>query len=340
MSKRQEPQLNIERLKDRSEDAISILRADLQLIKQQQKRGYSAFFLLLILLLLVAVGGLGWKFVELKDELARQQEVLVSTQADLEAQLQRLDQNVSESQQVVDVTEASFADMLASVETASAENYGYLNSEVIKIWDQMLRLRPEDIGHMQASLIQQEAALEAVSQSVKQLQMSNADVALLSNKIDRLEERFAQNPIDEVLNQLRDQVIEITVTLEQLPSVAEVSDMKDRLDRLNEVADVKEVVDLEPLSRRLDEVSRQLQAQETQLATQITQLQTYQRRTDQRLAGLSNPAPSVPVGLETKVNQHEIAIQAIDGSRIQISRDILQLREQLNRIQLRLEQMN
>ncbi|EXJ12744.1 hypothetical protein [Nitrincola nitratireducens] len=340
MSTRQEPQLNIERLKDRSEDAISILRADVQLIKQQQKRGVSIFFRLLILLLLVAVGGLGWKLIELNDLLDRQQAVLASTQADLEAQLQRLDRNMSENQQVVDVTEASFADMLASVEAESAENYGYLNSEIIKIWDQMLRLRPEDIGHMQASLIQQEAALDAINQAIQQLQSSNEEVAVLSNAVDRLEERFTQNPIDEVVNQLRDQVIAITVTLEQLPSVAQVSDMNDRLDQLTAAADVSEAIDVEPISRRLDEIARQLQTQEAQIASQITQLQNDQRRTDQRLAGLNNPAPSVPVGLETKVNQHEIAIQAIDGSRIQISRDILQLREQVNRIQLRLEQMN
>lgn len=91
------------------------------------------------------------------------------------------------------------------------------------------------------------------------------------------------------------------------------------------------------LRARLDSLGKQLGTLESSLKQESEGRLRVQKELTEQLAGLQGGSGQT-AELAQRIRQNEQAIKAIDGTRRQLSQDLLRIRQQLNNLQLRIEQ--
>ncbi|GAA0689743.1 hypothetical protein GCM10009104_15330 [Marinobacterium maritimum] len=228
---------------------------------------------------------------------------------------------------------------------------GYLGYNLMQQQEQLVQLQAE-LGQAQGRVASLEALLEVASDSAAQsgqtLQQRLQDVDA------RMKERFTHYDSEvaklwtvayqrnkpqleqqaEQLKKLQAQVAEAETAL-----VAVRKDAGKAADALAQAGALKTelAAQKKALQARLAAAEKQLDTLEQGLRLESEGRLKVQKQLTEQLAGLSGGS-DVTAQLAQRIRQNEQAIKAIDGTRRQLSQDLLRIRQQLNNLQLRLEQ--
>ena len=257
---------------------------------------------LIILLLAAAVGGLAyWSYLQ------HQQIVVLEQQMGLvDQQRAEIDQQVLELQQLLQVAESSAVQsgesLLGQVKkqaASTAEKHKQLDSEIAKLWTVAHQRNTPKIAALEKQL---KAAEKRAADQLKQQEAKLAQQAKQSKSLSAklTGVEKALQAAEQSASKNNDQIAAVKGSAAALAS---------------EFALLNETVEL-----MQEEQRRKLSA----FAEQIVELQQNQ-----------NSA----AGVERRVRVNEQAIRAIDGSRAQLNKELLQIRSKLNSLQLRLEQL-
>ncbi len=295
----------------------------------------------LVLVLLTAVAsGLGyWGYglqQQLDDSLEQQAQAALRL-ADLEQLLEVTSDSASQSGQTL-------SGRLEQQGKAAAEKYQHFDSEIAKLWTIAYQSNKPKL-EAQEKLLASQAELQA--QQGKQLEVQAAQLAQLSPLGEQLQAQAAQ---------LESQVAQLESQAAQLKSQAiEVKSLQGALaasDKARAATDkqLAALAGLEKgqtslksdLDKTLLEVKRSLATLETQVriseevqSEKVAAQQQALRKLSDKVATLEAGAGNTDLSRRVRVNEQ--AIQAIDGSRRQLNQELLQLRQQLNNLQLRLQ---
>lgn len=257
---------------------------------------------LIILLLAAAVGGLAyWSYLQ------HQQIVVLEQQMGLvDQQRAEIDQQVLELQQLLQVAESSAAQsgesLLVQVKkqaASTAEKHKQLDSEIAKLWTVAHQRNAPKIAELEKQL------KAAEKRAADQLKQQEAKLAQQLKQSKSLATKLA--------------------SVEKALQAAE----KKAGNRDEQMAAVKSSAaaltsEFEVLSETVDLMQEEQRRKLSAFAEQIVELQQNQ-----------NSA----AGIERRVRVNEQAIRAIDGSRVQLNKELLQIRSKLNSLQLKVEQL-
>ena len=257
---------------------------------------------LIVLLLAAAVAGLAyWGYLQHQQLLAQ-------------AETQRsLDQKVLELQQLLQVAESSVAQSGETLQetiqqqgSSAAEKFKQLDGEVAKLWVVAHQRNTPKIAELEKQLEQQVAAASKAATAQEARAKS-----LAAEQDKRLQALTAQ-----------------LKTLQQSSEKAEAG-----------LAAVKKSADgLATAKKSVASLSAEFQVLNESLELQ----QAEQKKTLARLVEQVNTLQSVQGGsadLERRIKVNEQAVRAIDGSRILLNKELLQIRQKLNNLQLKIEQL-
>ncbi len=228
---------------------------------------------------------------------------------------------------------------------------GYLGYNLMQQQEQLVQLQAE-LGRAQGRVESLEALLEVASDSAEQ---SGQTLQQRLQAVDgRMKERFTHYDSEiaklwtvayqrnkpqleqqaEQLKKLQAQLAETETTLAAVRKDADkAADALAQTSALKtELAAQKKV-----LQARLSAAEKQLDTLEQGLKLESEGRLKVQKQLTEQLAGLSGGS-DVTAQLAQRIRQNEQAIKAIDGTRRQLSQDLLRIRQQLNNLQLRMEQ--
>lgn len=281
---------------------------------------------LTLLLLLAATAGLAFIGQDMRVTLVEQQRTLTQSQAriaELEELLAMADDNTQQTGQTL-------AQRIAELESKGLENYEYFHTEIIRLWEQSGSIDEEAF----------EAQAERLTQQTEQLQRLTSQVTALEG----LSGMQAQ------LSELAGRVEQITALEQQIGQLSQSSadllpEMESRLSALNSTLETQLAAvqsDLSATREALSGVEQRVGEAAFLLSAEQEQRERLQRELSARVDQLGSQVASLPrgdAGLASRVNSAEQAINAIDGFRRQTGQDIQQLRQILNELQIRVQQL-
>lgn len=307
MSDKLEPRFNPESIRDCVQNPKVPLDDEPELREPQQPRRGSGLLLNLVLLILVlALGGLGWLLLE-------QRKVLEVSQQRLSV----LESRLAINQDSIERSGDTLQEQLAALQEAQAADRATSQT------------RLDALTQGVAQEVAQREQLE------KQQQESLAQLETLSSQVAGVSEPLAE------LERLQS---ELTALQQQ---VAELSDLAQPDDTANNVS-TEELQQLASQVSTLTEQQQQSARQLSEFETQLTAAQQQYRSLESDITRqfaefeaelVAEDAASEPDELAViEISMAELRedIRAINNARQLINRDLLQLREQLNRLQLQL----
>ncbi|MBY4678618.1 hypothetical protein [Marinobacterium arenosum] len=268
-----------------------------------------------LVLLVVACGGLGYGLLELQNQLKSR-----------DAQLQQATAQLAELQELLQVAESSAAEsgqslvgQLGQLKSSLAEKSKHYDSEIAKLWTvayqrnkPTLEAHDKTLAELDKKLAGQDKQLAALDKQLKAQQGELAKVGKSVAAVDQAAKSVAG--LDAAQKKLAAEQAALNKS-----SDAAIGDLKKRLTSLDG-----------ELQRR----ANLLAEQQTVLSDSLKQLQQQQAnaRDDRASTAVSDE-------LQRRIAINEEAIQAFDGSRRQLNRELLQIRQKLNNLQLKLEQV-
>ncbi|WP_151702988.1 hypothetical protein [Nitrincola alkalilacustris] len=325
MSDRKEPDLNLAALKVPPPEPEPPVLKPMGRHGSKQRGGWLRTFLVSVtlLFLMAATAGLAYVGNDMRMTLIEQQRTLNQSQAriaELEELLAMADDNTQQTGQTL-------AQRITELESKGLENYEYFHTEIIRLWEQSGSIDEEAFAEQGQQLIQQSEVLDALSQQVASLE----EITAMSQRLSTLEERLT------VLATLEQQVNSI-----QESSGSLLPEVESRLDSLS--ASVDEGVnalqqELSSTQGSIASLEQRLGENAFLLSTEQEQRERLQRELNARIDQVAALPRGDTSGLASRVNSAEQAINAIDGFRRQTGQDIQQLRQILNELQLRVQQL-
>lgn len=228
---------------------------------------------------------------------------------------------------------------------------GYLGYNLMQQQEQLAQVQSE-LGQARARIESLEALLEVTSDSAEQ---SGQTLQQRLQEMDgRMKERFTHFDSEvaklwtvayqrnkpqleqqaEQLKKLQAQVAEAETAMAAMGK--EAGKGADALAQLG-VLKTEQGALKKALQARLSAAEKQLDTLEQGLKLESEGRLKVQKQLADQLAGVSGGS-DVTAQLAQRIRQNEQAIKAIDGTRRQLSQDLLRIRQQLNNLQLRLEQ--
>lgn len=254
--------------------------------------------LLSLILLLLAAGCGGLGYLVMS----------LSTQlGQQQEQLSQAQQRLGDLEQMLALTSdsasqsgATLTGRIGQLETQATQKYSHFDSEIAKLWTIAYQRNKPQLEEQKKQLEQQSVALD---EQKKQLAQQVDEIASLKKQLTAAGTQL--DSFSAELKQLAAVKQSLTTLDKQL--VAE----RERIGKVGADADFA-------LSLERDERSKALQAMAARLDT-------------------LEKAPRSGGDLAPRVASVEQSIRAIDGARRQFSQELLQVRQQLNNVQLRLE---
>eukprot|EP01155_Anaeramoeba_flamelloides_P023743 Anaeramoba_flamelloidesa808209_16.p1 GENE.a808209_16~~a808209_16.p1 ORF type:complete len:286 (+),score=42.48 a808209_16:16-873(+) len=228
---------------------------------------------------------------------------------------------------------------------------GYLGYQVMLQQERQLQLQ-SDLNQAQARVESLEALLAVASDSAEQ---SGQTLQQRLQAVDsRVKERFThydseiaklwtvayqrnKPQLEQQAEQLKKLQAQMAETETALAAVRK--DAGKAADALAQAGALKTelAAQKKALQARLVAAEKQLDTLEQGLKLESEGRLKVQQQLTEQLAGLSGGS-DISAELAQRIRQNEQAIKAIDGTRRQLSQDLLRIRQQLNNLQLRLEQ--
>jgi hypothetical protein len=296
-------------------------------------KGGNLLHSLVLVLLTAAASGLGyWGYglqQQLEDSLEQQAQA-AQRLTDLEQLLEVTSDSASQSGQTL-------SGRLEQQGKTAAEKYQHFDSEIAKLWTIAYQSNKPKL-EAQEKLLASQAELQ--TQQGKQFEVQAAQLAQLLPLAEQLEAQASQQQSQAA--QLQSQATEVkslqaaiaasdkarAATDKQLLALAGLekgqASLKGDLDKT-----------LQELKRPLATLETQVRISEEVQSEKVVAQQQALRKLSDKVAMLEASAGNTDVSRRVHVNEQ--AIQAIDGSRRQLNQELLQLRQQLNNLQLRLQ---
>ncbi|MEH6580272.1 MAG: hypothetical protein V7731_24735 [Amphritea sp.] len=267
---------------------------------------------LIMLLLAAAVGGMAyWGYMQHQQLLAQDE-----SQRTLEQKVLELQQLLQVAESSATQTGESLLDNVKKQSAAAAVKDKQLDSEIAKLWAIAHQRNTPKIAELEKQLA---ATRTAAKDQEKQLTASRA-AAKEQDKQAKSSAAAQDKRIKALAASLKTQE---QANKKTASGLAAIKNADSGLATVN-----KNMASLRAEIQVLEESLELQQAEHKRLlsgfAEQITALQ-------------SNGNASV--GLERRVRVNEQAVRAIDGSRIQLNKELLQIRQKLNNMQLKVEQL-
>jgi len=290
-----------------------------------------------MIVLVVAIAGIAYWNLLLQESLNQR-----------EKQLQQMQTSLTDIKQSLNIAESSaeqsgqtMQQQLNSVRGTAEQKYKHFDSEIAKLWtvayqrnkpklesqdkalkaqDKTLKGQADSLAANQSAIGKQAKALESQKQALADQQKA---LAALESKLKASEKK--NRSLEQKLAALDKSV---GTQLGKLKS-----DQKKQL----QAATAKQESSVKD---QLTKAQTQLSAEAEAMNEQQAELVTAQRELTDRLAALElkQRAAGTSQTLERRVKTNEQAVQAFDSARRQLNRDLLQVRQKLNNLQLKIEQ--
>nr|WP_067298624.1 hypothetical protein [Marinobacterium profundum] len=317
-------------------------------------KGSNLLHSLVLVLLTAAASGLGYWGYGLQQQLddsLEQQAQAVQRLTDLEQLLEVTSDSASQSGQTL-------SGRLEQQGKTAIEKYQQYDSEIAKLWTIAYQSNKPKLEAQEKLLASQ---VELQAQLGKQLDVQAAQLTQLSPQAEQLKVQAAQlqsqvAQLESQAAQLQSQVAQLESQTTELQSLAtEVKSLQAGLaasDKARAATDkqLAALAGLEKgqaslkgdLDKTVQDLKRSLATLETQVriseevqSEKVVVQQQALRKLSDKVATLEAGAGNSDVSRRVRVNEQ--AIHAIDGSRRQLNQELLQLRQQLNNLQLRLQ---
>ena len=313
MQDKREPQFNPDSIRESVQTPLSELDDRLGALEASQTspKGSGVLLNFVLLIMVFTLVGMGWFMLE-------QRQQLETAQGQIE-QLELLLDNRIEDEQA---TETTLVDQVEGLQTAQLDAH----QQILK-----------DIEQLQQALGLASKERQTLEQSVTQLQQNlSSQNSRLESLQNRPEPTNVSTDIEQLSASLRQLETEVTRLKSNVSDGGQVQAQHDLQSAFNRLSERQEQQG-ESISRLADsftEQGNQLESVERQIQNRIERLQADVARAVESRA--SDSRESEIVSIELELSELREDIRAINNARQLINRDLLQLREQINRIQLRL----
>ncbi len=302
-------------------------------------RGLGVFTGGLLVLVLAACGGLGYWLMELQLQFQTRS-----------AELTEARYQIGELRELLQVAESSslqsgrgLISEVGQLSTTAQSKYTHYDSEIAKLWTIAYQRNKPQLEAQQKALAGQAAQLK--SQAEKQ----TAQEGQLTNLLALVEAQ--KTLLDEQAVALQAQSSQLGTAQKELKSMAAQSEnvekavkfvtaLKISQDKLSssqsstvKATDTAVATVRRELANTRTELGTQAEILNEQLAEQADTLKALQSRVGK--GNSSNTAASP--ALKRRIAHNEDAIRAFDGTRRQLNRELLQIRQKLNNLQLKVE---
>lgn len=292
------------------DDRIGALEAS-----QANPKGSGLLLNVILLVLVVALGALGWLVLDQKQQLEVSQR-----------NIERLERTLHLRSEDELANEASLADQVEQLQSTQADAQQALG---------------RDLTQLRETLATESRERQSLQQTLQQLQQS---VSSQDSRITSLQNRPQPADLTANLEALSATVRQLQTEVGQLKNSSNQTNVASQLQSVS--ADIsalrerqqQQAQSLTQFTENLTEQRNQLQALERQLTTRLERIQADVART----AATPTPAPAAANSsdlamIELSLSELKEDIRAINNARQLINRDLLQLREQINRVQLMLQ---
>lgn len=265
---------------------------------------------LVLVLLTAATSGLGYWGYGLQQQLEQSRDQLAkasSRLADLEQLMEVTSDSAAQSGQTL-------SERLEQQSKTADEKYRHFDSEIAKLWTIAYQRNKPKLEEQDKTLAAQQQLL---TDQAKKLENQDKTLKAQAGKLDSLGKQLAdqgqaQQRLDKQLGTL------------------------DGLDQQQTALKKSVQASIDDLKRSVAGLDTQVRANDEAQSARVASLQTALKKVDGQLASLEKGAAGGG-NLAPRVRSNEQAIQAIDGSRRQMNQELLQIRKQLNNLQLQLQ---
>lgn len=307
MSDKLEPRFNPETIRESVRHPMEPLEDDEGPDEQlPQRRGSGLLLNLVLLILVLALGGMGWLLLEQRQALDESQQ-----------RLSVLESRLAVNQDTIERSGDTLQEQLAALQEAQVADRAASQSRL----DELLQRVEQEVA-------QREKLEKQQQENLAQLQTLSTSLAGVSEPLTELERLQG----------------EMTALQQQ---VAQLSDLARTDDTANNVS-AEELQQLVSQVSSLTERQQQSARQLSEFGTQLTAAQQQYQSLESDIRRQFSTLEAKLVAEDTATGPDELAmieismaelredIRAINNARQLINRDLLQLREQLNRLQLQL----
>ncbi len=290
---------------------------------QPPTRGGNLLHSLVLVLLTGASSGLGYWGYGLQQQL----DASLAQQAEATQRLTDLEQLLEVTSDSASQSGQTLAGRLEQQGKTATEKYQHFDSEIAKLWTIAYQSNKPKLEAQETLLASQADTL------AQQGRLLNAQAAQLSQLDERLQAQRAD--LDAKAGEVK---ALHTAQLAGEKARTEISKQLAALSGLEKgQASLKGDLDktVQEVKRSLATLDTQVRISEEVQSEKVVAQQQALRALSEKVATLQASAGNADMARRVRVNEQ--AIQAIDGSRRQLNQQLLQLRQQLNDLQLRLQ---
>ena len=284
---------------------------DTFVVSSTQTKGSGILLNLVLLILVIALGGMGWLLLE-------QRQQLETTQQQVE-RLESLVQSRTEGDVVIEDTLMNQVDQLQTTQADAQQALG------------------RDLTQLRDAIAKEATDRQALQQLVQQLQQSvSAQDTRIQSIQDRPQPADQSSSIENLSTSLRQLQTELSQLKESRSNEGQGDALQSLRMDLNTLTEgqQQQAENVTRLTETLTEQRNQIQSVERQLTSRLERIQADMAKVTE--ASTSAPSSSELAVIELGLAELREDIRAINNARQLINRDLLQLREQLNRVQLML----
>jgi len=297
-----------------------------------RRRGFGIFTGGLLLMVLAACGGLGYWMMDL--QLQFQTRTVELTEA--RYQLGELQELLKSAEDSALESGKSLITQVGELNTAAQKKYSHYDSELAKLNTKVDQRNRLQLDAQKKALAEQQTAMAAQAKQLKSQDGQITDLlALVEAQKTLLDEQAVllqsqQSRLEQAEKQLQSQAGNVEKAVEFVTALKISQEEMGANQNANSRSAEAALADLKKeLASTRAELSTQAGILNEQLAEQADSLSALQSS--------AGKAPAADPGLSRRIAINEDAIQAFDGTRRQLNRELLQIRQKLNNLQLRIE---
>ncbi len=282
----------------------------------------------LMIVLVVALGALAYWTLLLQEQLQLRSAELAETRAQLAEFRQSL--NIAESS--AEQSGQTLQGQVATLRSGAEEKYKHFDSEIAKLWTIAYQRNKPQLESQDKALKTQAQTLDTQGQALdeqkKQLAAAGAELDQQAKGLAEMRRQLTALAQQQATDQKAGQALDARVDAWDKQIKAE---RKEREQLQQQIAGAQ---------KELAQAERAVTADRVKLREDLQAQGKTQRELSDRLAALesSQRASGPDPALERRIRSNEEAVQAFDSTRRQLTHDMLQVRQKLNNLQLKVEQ--
>lgn len=301
----------------------------------QAGNGGGWFTTLILVLLTAACSGLGYLGFGLQQTIVEQQ----AAAANAAERITELEKMLNVASDSAAQTGQTLEQRLTQVNQDATAKYSLYDSEIAKLWDVANKRNKNSIDALNTEL---KGLTERVSQS------DQANTALVKGQQEQTKrltvfEQTVEQKVEQKVAQVATLSAQVAAVDKKLTEMLKTSSQlsKDQLALGKEQAALKsaDAQNLKSLKQSIATLQTQIAIFEETLGEEQSSQQASLKKVAARLSAVEQSSRSAGGDVEARVKTNEQAIRAIDGTRRQMTSDILFLTKKLNALQLKVNRL-